>query len=65
MTLDMYCTGDTVSGDGRKNVVLQPTSTQDAGVYASDDLRFSLDPSHPDFNTFVKNKDRVYTVTIS
>lgn len=65
LVLKMRCTGDTISGDGRKNVVLQPgTLSQPSGVTVSDDLRFVLDPSSPYFDDFVKNKDHEYQVTI-
>lgn len=65
-TLKMYVTGDSVSGNGKKNVILQLSNDvpQEDGVSTNDTIQFSLDPSHPDFDAFVKNKDVIHTITI-
>lgn len=64
MQVTVRCTGDTVAGNGSKNVVLRmDTATQGGISSANDDWRFTVAPDDPSFGVFTKGN--LYTVTVS
>lgn len=63
MQVTMRCTGDTVSGNGSKNVVLRMEPTTQGGISSNDDFRPIIAPDDPDFGTFVKGN--LYTATFT
>ena len=64
MQVTVECKGDSVGGDGRKNVVLRMSPPQQGGIgSANDDWRFSVDALDPAFPAFVHGN--TYTVDIN
>lgn len=62
LQITVRCVGDTVAGNGSRNVILRMEPLTQGTVSTNDDWRFTLAPGDPDFDTFVLKQN--YTVTV-